>query len=194
MRSRRIFSLLVVPATLMISGCGYVHLGRMPEPAPAMVGTPDDKLVKENTDLRLEKKMLQQELNITRAQGDALRMAIENRAADGDTSARLVDKLNQTSHDLAALRANYAKLQTERDQAVASAGEAGTLKSRLAATEEKLAESLRTYTELQGEVTRLRGDIDRARTENLALTEQVKTATAQNAEAQAALAQLNTDL
>ena len=64
--------------------------------------------------------MLQQELALTRAQGDALRMAIENRAADGDTSKRLTDKLNQTTRELATLRADYAKLQLERTAAPAS--------------------------------------------------------------------------
>ncbi len=154
----------------------------------------DEKLTKENTDLRLEKKMLQQELALARAQGDALRMAIENRAADGDTSTRLVEKLNQTSRDLAALRASYAQLQAEKNQAVASAAESNALRARLGATEEKLAESLRTYTALQGEVTRLQADVDRTNAENVVLSEKVKVVTAKNEEAQAALAQLNTDL
>src|SRR5205823_4430155 len=143
MRSPWISGLLVVPGLLLLTGCGYVHLGRMPGPVTTVVG--DDKLMAENSDLRLEKKMLQQELALTRAQGDALRMAIENRAADGDTSRRLADKLNETSRDLAALRASYTRLQSERNDAVASAAEAGALKARLGETEEKLAASLRTY-------------------------------------------------
>lgn len=194
MRPRRIFPPLVSPLLLtLLSGCGYVHLGRLPEAAPATV-IGDAQLTKENTDLKLEKKMLQQELALTRAQGDALRMAIENRAADGDTSKRLADKLTETSRELATLRASYAKLQAEKDQAVASAAESGTLRARLGDTEEKLAASLRTFTELQGEIGRLRSEVDRTRAENVALSEQVRTVTAQNAEAQAALAQLNTDL
>jgi chromosome segregation ATPase len=169
-----------------------VHVGRLPEPVTTVIG--DDKLTKENADLRTEKKLLQQELALTRAQGDALRMAIENRAADGDTSARLVERLNQTSRELAELRTNYVKLQGERNQAVATAGEAAALKARLGATEEKLAASLLSYTQLQEEITRLRSDVDRTRAENVALGEQVKTVTAQSEQAQAALAQLNTDL
>lgn len=181
-----------MPALLALSGCGYVHLGHLPEPTTTVIA--DTTLTKENTDLRLEKKMLQQELALTRAQGDALRMALENRTADGDTSRRLVDKLTETSRELAALRANYARLQTERNTAVANAAESNALKTRLGETEEKLAASLRSYTELQGEVTRLRTDVERTRAENVALGEQVKTVTAQNEQAQAALAQLNTDL
>ena len=178
---------------LALSGCGYVHVGRLPAPATVTV-VGDAKLTKENFDLRLEKKLLQQELALTRAQGDALRMALENRAADGDTSRRLVEKLNETTRELGALRASYAKLQAERNEAVASAGETTALKARLGQTEEKLAASLRTYTELQEEVARLRTDVDRTRAENIALGAQVKIITAQNEQAQAALAQLNIDL
>lgn len=184
--------LCAAPALLALSGCGYVHLGHLPEPTTTVIA--DSTLTRENTDLRLEKKMLQQELALTRAQGDALRMALENRTADGDTSRRLVDKLTETTRELAALRANYARLQTERNAAVANAAESTALKTRLGETEEKLAASLRSYTELQEEVTRLRSDVDRTRAENVALGEQVKTVTAQNEQAQAALAQLNTDL
>lgn len=192
MASRRVHFSLLLPLSLVLGGCGYVHVGRLPSPVTTVVG--DEKLMKENSDLKLEKKILQQELSLTRAQGDALRFALENRASDGDTSKRLVEKLNETSRELNVLRASYAQLQTERNRAVATATEAASLKARLGATEEQLATSLRNYTQLQDEVTRLRGDVDRTRTENLALGEQVKTITAQNEQAQAALAQLNTDL
>ena len=192
MRYPRIIQILAVPALLAVSGCGYVHLGKTPAPVTTVIG--DDKLMKENADLRLEKKMLQQELLLTRSQGEALRSALENRAADGDTSKRLVEKLNETTRELATLRANYARLQTERNQAVASAAESSALRTQLGAAEEKLAGALRTYTELQEEVVRLKGDVDRTRAENVVLGEQVKTITAQSEQAQAALAQLNTDL
>src|SRR5471032_1270778 len=113
MPSRRALPRLAVLALLALSGCGYVHLGRLPETPPAEV-MGDEKLLKENSDLRTEKKMLTQELALTRAQGDALRMAIENRTSDGDTSKRLTEKLNQTTRELATLRADYTKLQMER--------------------------------------------------------------------------------
>lgn len=186
--------LIGLPTLLALSGCGYVHVGRLPATTTITTVVGDEKLLKDNSDLRLEKKVLQQELALTRAQGDALRMAIENRAADGDTSKRLVEKLNQTSRDLAALRANYAILQQEKNHAIASAGEANGLRTKLGATEEKLATSLRTFTELQEEVTRLRTDVARTSEENVTLTAKVRTVTAQNEQAQAALAQLNTDL
>lgn len=194
MCSRRVFQLAASTLIVgLLSSCGYVHVGRLPasESAP-IVG--DDRLIAENSDLRLEKKILQQELALTRAQGEALRHAIENRAADGDTSKRLTEKLNETSRELTALRADYAQLQRDRDQAIASAGESNSLRARLGETEEKLAASLRTSTELQEEIAGLRREVDRTRAENVALGEQVKSLTAQNSEALAALAQLNTDL
>jgi len=193
MRSHRIRPALVGLALLAFSGCGYVHLGRLPAPTTTVIG--DEKLLKENSDLRTEKKMLQQELALSRAQGEALRSAIENRTADGDTSKRLTDKLNETTRELATLRANYAKLQAERLSAPsATPEEIADLKAKLGSTEDKLAGSLRNYTQLQEEISRLRTEVDQTRTQNLALTEQVKTVTAQNEQAQAALAQLNTDL
>jgi nucleoid-associated protein YgaU len=191
MRSSRTHVSFSLALLLTLSGCGYVHVGRLPEPVVTTV-IGDEKLSKENSDLRLEKKMLQHELALTRAQGEALRSALENRAADGDTSRKLIEKLNATTRELATLRTSYAALQSERSQG--SGADADALRAQLGAAEEKLAASLRTYTDLQEEVVRLRTDVDRTRAENVVLGEQVKTITAKNEEAQAALAQLNTDL
>ena len=191
MRFRR-FSLLLTPLALFaLSGCGYVHVGRLPTPVTTVVG--DDKLMQENSELRTEKKILQQELSLTRAQGDALRFAIENRAADGDTSRRLTEKLSETSRELASLRGSYAQLQSQRASQASSPGEIADLKSKLAGTEEKLASSLRNSTRLQEEISGLRTEVAKTRTENIVLTEQVKVITAKNAEVQLALAQLNAD-
>jgi nucleoid-associated protein YgaU len=191
MRHRRTALFLSAPLLLALSGCGYVHVGRLPVPSATVIG--NEQLVQENADLKLEKKLLQQELALTRAQGEALRMTIESRAADGDTSRRLVEKLNATSQELAALRASYAQLQSERGQPGAAA-EAAALRSRLGEAEDKLAASLRSYTELQEEIGRLKSEVVKTRTENLALTQQVQVITAENEQAQAALAQLNRDL
>lgn len=194
MRSRLILGPVAAAALLALPGCGYVHLGKLPEPTTTVVG--DDKLMQENTDLRLEKKMLQQELAISRAQGDALRSAVENRAADGDTSARLTEKLNETTRELATLRANYAQLQSERAAPAANITpeEVASLKTHLGDTENQLATALRNYTQLQQEITSLHTEIDQKRAENQTLTEQVKTVTAQNEQIQSALAQVNTEL
>ena len=194
MRLPRDISGLAILAVLALSGCNYVHFGRLPPPPEATV-VGDDQLLKENSDLRLEKKMLQQELALSHAQGDALRMAVENRAADGDTSKRLAEKLTETTRELATLRANYAKLQTERAQSPgATPMDIAALQAKLGTAEDKLADSLRNYTQLQGEIGRLRTEVEQTHTENLALTEKVKVITIQNEQAQAALAQLNGQL
>ncbi len=192
---RRLGPVFAVLSALALSGCGYVHFGRMAETA-VTPATPlgDEQLTKENANLRTEKKILQQELALTRAQGDALRMAIENRAADGDTSKRLADKLTQTTRELATLRADYSKLQLDRAAAPTNPAEIADLKSKLGTTEDKLAASLKNYTQLRDEIGRLRTDLDKTRVENTALTAEVKVVTAKNEEAQAALAQLNADL
>ncbi len=194
MRLRRIAPLLLAATALFaFNGCGYVHFGK-PLDASPVAALGDEQLLKENASLRTEKKILQQELALTRAQGDALRTAVENRTADGDTSKRLVEKLNQTTRELATLRADYAKLQADRATAPTAPAEIADLNSKLGSTEEKLASSLKNYTQLQEEIGRLRTDLDQTRAENTTLTAQVKVVTAKNEEAQVALAQLNSDL
>jgi len=185
---------VLLPLALTLGGCGYVHVGRLPEAPASTVGDP--QLHKENSDLRLEKKLLQQELALSRAQGDALRLAIENRAADGDTSRRLTERLAETSRELAEVRASYAALKSERATAAASIGsdDPAILKTRLIDTQEKLAASDRAAAELNQEISQLNTALARARTENLTLAAQARAATAQNEQAQAALAKLNVEL
>ena len=191
MCSPRLSTYLAPLALLALSGCGYVHVGRLPEPTTTNV-IGDEKLLQENGDLRAEKKILQQELAITRAQGDALRSAIENRAADGDTSRRLVDRLSETTRELSLLRSNYAQLQAQR--AANNPAEIAELKAKLAGAEDKLASSLRNFTQLQEEIGGLRSEVAKTRAENIALSEEVRVISAKNTEVQLALAQLNAEL
>jgi nucleoid-associated protein YgaU len=171
-------------ALLACTGCGYIHFGRLPE-AAAPVG--DDKLATAYTDLRAEHKILQQELALARKEGDALRAALDGRG--GGAGRDLAARLEETTRELATLRASYARLQAERASTpgAAAAAAAGAL-------EEKLAATLRDYTQLQEENARLRADVTRTRDENTALAAQLKTAAAQTAQAQSALAQLNLEL
>ena len=180
MRFPRALFALALP--LALSGCGFVHFGRLPEAAPS-----DAKLNTAYSDLSTEHKILKQELALTRKEGEALRAALENRGATSAASPELLARLNETTRELAALRASYAKLSETKSPSAASLARAGEL-------EEKLAVSLRNYTQLQEENSRLRTELDRTRTENSALTVQVKTVSAQNDQARSALAQLNTDL
>ena len=177
--SRALFALA---SLLMLSSCGYVHFGRLPEATPS-----GDAMGTAYSNLSTEHKILQQELTLARKEGDALRAALEGRAGGADTAA-LTARLNETSRELATLRASYSKLQS------AKAGADPVQAAKLAETEEKLAASLHSYTQLQEENAKLRTEVDSTRAENTTLTAQVKTITAENAQAQAALAQLNTEL
>ena len=187
MRSLRA-SLALIPL-LALSGCGYVHFGRLPATA-TIAG--DAALTAAYSNLSTEHKMLQQELSIAHKEGAALRAALETHAPDGTASPELAARLNETTRELATLRASYAKLQ-EAHAASPGAVDPAT-QAKLNDLEEKLASSLRGYTQLQEENARLRTEVDQTHAENTALTTQVKTIAAENAEAQAALAQLNTQL
>lgn len=193
MRIRRFCWLLAVaPLVAWLAGCSYVHFG-----SPERFKT-DSRLITENSDLRIEKKLLQQELAIARKEGETLRAALD-RPQEG--APELIARLNETTRELAELRASYARLQGERERLQPGRGGGGetapqlaALQAQLGATEDQLAQSLRTYTELQEENTRLRTSIDQARAENAALTARVEHVSAANDEARSALAQLSTEL
>lgn len=195
--------LLAVCSLLLVSGCNYIHFGRIDRSGA------DAALTSENADLRLQKKMLQQELAIAHKEGDTLRSALERQpsASGGAASKELVAKLNETTRELAALRADYARLKDEREkldnrtgvpdtteERIAAAAQIADLKTRLGDDEDKLASTLQLYTNLQAENSNLRNQIDRAHAENATLSTKVARITAQNDEARAALAQLNTEL
>jgi nucleoid-associated protein YgaU len=193
-------ALTLVPLLGLLGGCNYVHFGRLSS-ANAVTTVP--ALAQENAELRTEKKILQQELTLARKEGEALRSAIES-GKSGATDAALTARLNETTRELATLRASYAKLDAERARLTAApaaslvpaAGspELAALSSRLAETQEKLATSLHSYTTLKEETADLRVEIQQTKTANTALTTQVQSLTLQNSEARAALAQLNTEL
>jgi hypothetical protein len=123
---------------LAFSGCGYVHFGKLPKDSGA---GGDAQLAAAYTDLRSEHKLLQQELALARKEGDTLRNALE-RGGGGDLAARL----QETTKELAALRASYVKLQNERTAApTANTAASATARAELG---EKLAATLRNYTQL----------------------------------------------
>jgi len=184
-------ALAAVLAALTLSGCGYVHFGSLPPSDP--------RVAQENTDLRLERSILQQELAIVRKEGDRLRTALDARAA-GARESELTAQLETTTRELAALRVRYANLRDEQGRTSAtpvdaeSAAAAAALQSRLTATEDHLAAALRDYTQLRDENVRLRQEIERARGVNATLAAQVRDLGAQNKETQTALTQLNAEL
>ncbi len=176
-------ALAALVSALALSGCGYIHFGRLPASA-TVVG--DAKLAEAYSQLSTEHKILKQELVLVRREGDALRTAVE-RAGASANSTELARNLRETGAELATLRAAYAKLQAERS------GSDPASREKLGELENKLAASLRDYTALQAENNRLRGDLDRSRSENTELAGRLQTVSAQNEQTQQAYAQLNRD-
>lgn len=170
---------------LGVSGCGYIHFGRIP---PGATPLGDSKMAEAYADLSTEHKILKQELALARRETDALRVALERSGTSVPANVSdLAIRLSETAAELATVRASYAKLQAERSQATAATGISQE-------NEAKSSVIQREQAELQAENTRLRGEIDRARTENLALAERLTATARQHEEAQAALAQLNVEL
>ena len=194
-RLRPGFALLTL---LAFSGCTLVHFGRLPD-------NPSE-LTAQNSKLQVENNQLKQELAVSQKQGTALRALLEKSPDAEPASRQLVAELNETTRQLAALRNDYTRLQAESarltsgtapaDKAAAAENpdQAADLKTQLSDTENKLAAALRTYTQLEQENSQLHTEVDKVHEENTALAAQVKDVTAQNKEAQAALAQLNTEL
>jgi predicted nuclease with TOPRIM domain len=168
MRPAREFLSLV--SLMALSGCGYVHFGRLPMAAPSG----DAALLRAYADVTTERKMLQQELALARKETDALRTALD-RSSGAAGSSDLADRLSAATRELTALRASYAKLQQERTAMATAASNSEAANA-------------------QEENRRLRSELDRTRAENTGLAEQLKVAAADNSRAQAALAQLNTEL
>ncbi len=185
-------TLLAILVPLALTGCGYVHFGRMPTP---MAGQGDAAMAAAYTNLATEHKILKQELALARKEGDALRSALDRSGSGsaGVSAAEVSARLSDTTRELAALRASYAKLQGERTGAVADGSPAAVAAAK-SELEEKLAVSLRNFTELQEENARLRTEVTRTRADNESLTEKLKAAAIQAERTQATLAQLNTDL
>jgi len=185
----------------LTAGCNYVHFGRLYRIRN------ESALAAENSDLRVEKKLLKEELEIARKEREALTAAID-RPPSGAGLDELVAKLNATNRELVALRESYAQLKTNREHAKPPSllkrifrpaesppnQQIAGLSAQLGKTEDKLADALRTYSELQGENTQLRAQLDQAHAENKALASKVETLTLDNSKARAALAQLNTVL
>lgn len=162
-----------------------MHFGRAPELSTPMG---DARTAEALTNLSTENKILKQELALARREADTLRTALE-RTGSAPAAGNITEvsaRLREATTELANLRASYAKLEAERSVRDTSASQRET--------EEKLAAALRQQTEIQAENARLRIEIDRARTENATLAAQLNSVHAGLGEAQAALAQLNTEL
>jgi len=188
--------LFALVALACLPGCGFVHFGRMQAPAstnPALIG--------ENTDLRMEKNLLQQELAIAHREGKTLRDALGNRSDVSGSQGELAQRLNEASRELSVLREDYARLQGERERStqgppdsLADLEQIADLKTQLSVAESKFARAVKENLPLQQENNQLRQEVNRVRQENSGLTEQVQTLMVLNEQASTALAQLNSEL
>ena len=185
----RLLRALAVPVlTLALGGCGYVHFGRWPKLPPS-----DSALQQSYLDLTIEQKVLKQELALARKETDTLRAALEKSAgAPAVPAPEMARQLEETTRELATLRASYAKLSAERSGPAPAATSAADAK--LAETQEKLVEAQRGYAQLQDENARLKQDLDATRSENAMLARQLKASVAEAQQSQATVAQLNTEV
>ncbi len=167
--------LLLAVALLGLTGCQWLR----PSPAAG-----DAALARENSDLRVERKLLQQELALVRREQDTLRRALENRADParpaGEREAQLARELEATRRELSDLRTRYV-------QNAAGAAADPVAAARQRETEERLAAVLRDFTTIQQENNQLRGEITAVRTENEQLAKRAL-------EAEATLGVLNMEL
>ncbi len=171
----RLRGLLLAAALLGLTGCQWLR------PSPAAT---DPALARENSDLRIERKLLQQELALVRREQDTLRRAVDARAdparPTGERELQLARELEVTRRELSDLRTRYA-------QSSATGATDPTILLRQRETEEQLASVLRDLTGLQDENDRLRSEITSARTENEQLARRAL-------EAEATLGVLNLEL
>lgn len=189
---------LAVLALGVLPGCGYIHFGRY---EPAARGSPE--LAAQNSDLRLENKILRQEIELANKERSALREALDNRVSTESDASELVAQLDATTRELGALRANYTRLQSELGRLrsapagstgnIASLAEISALQAKLGLTEEKLSATETDLQQLQQDNTRLRREAERLARENAELTQQVEALAQQNEQVTGAFAQLNTE-
>jgi nucleoid-associated protein YgaU len=160
-------------ASLLFSGCGYVHFGRVPT-----AGTGYIALQQANADLKLEQKILKQELELAHKEEESLRAALERATVSAAAPSEVAQQLDRTTRELAQLRVDYSRLQAERST---TAGPAGSLTATQAAA-------------LQGENAQLKRELASSRAENAKLADQLSASVAEAQQAQASLSQLNLEL
>jgi phage tail protein X len=180
----RPISLALLLSALAFSGCGFVHFGRIPRSDPAIAS--------ENADLRLEKKILQQELVLARKEEGALRIALDAKQG-GEGEKLLAQKLRDSTKELSELRSEYSRLQASL-QSNRGASDTVLVRNRMKETEDQLADRLRELNELRKEADGLRAALSAQRRENGVLEGKVKGLVADSQRTQLALSQLDNEL
>jgi DNA repair exonuclease SbcCD ATPase subunit len=178
------------------SGCGLIHFGRHNVPVSS-------GLVEENTDLRMEKKILKQELLLAYKEQQALRQVLENRQTGRSNDSQLGLQLHEANRELNDLRNNLSRLETERTRLRDSTEpmngseaveQIAQLKTQLAISEGKAGKTIESYAQLKRENAQLREEVRRVRSTNAGLAQQVQSLSLHNEEVASALSQLNREL
>lgn len=181
MRISLFSAVLLLITSLASSGCAWLR------PTPRHVG--DRQLIQANSDLRLERNILREELVIVRREQDILRRTLDSRGygqalPPGERETRLAAELASTAAELADLRARYARLESTRN---VSGTDFANLAGQQRETEDRLAVVLRDFTGIQEENARLRSELITVKTENEALAQRAL-------EAETSLGALNLEL
>lgn len=127
----------------------------------------------------------------------AERRAASTGGREGGTSnptetAKLVDQLNEAARELATLRTTNAKLRAERERArPAPAAESS---SRADPADERLAASLKSFSQFKQEMTNLITEVERLKRANAELGADLKAATEQARQAKVAFGRYEEDV
>lgn len=177
---------LLLAPLLLLSGCAYVHFGRIPPT--------NDALEQQNFDLRMDKDILKQELVIARKEGDALRSTLDA-SANGADVATLTKRLAEAARDIGAMRVKVERASSGGNIRVAQGGaEIALLRRQLDVAQEGAASAQRDAEALRAENRDLRRQLDAQKDQNLALAAQVQGLSTDSARLRAAIADLNSEL
>jgi nucleoid-associated protein YgaU len=113
----------------------------------------------------------------------------ENSSDASSSNARLVAQLNEASRELASLRAANARLRAEGGKSSDT-----RVSSRNDPVDEKLAASLRSYSQFKQDLAAFMAEMEKSRSESATFNSQLKEASNRAEEAKAASARLETEL
>lgn len=129
----------------------------------------------------------------------ATEAAVAARRTAGDSTgtpaemARLVDQLNEAARELATLRTANARLRAERERAPAAPAREESA-SRVDPTEERLASTLRSYTQFRKEIAALVADLERLKKAQAEAGADSRSALEQARQAKSALSRVEDEL
>ncbi len=185
---------LVSPAVIFLAGCATTESGEtISDPA-----SPGAAVAEVRAEAPRERVTATEAAVAERRSSSPSSGARESSGNAPTETAKLVDQLNEAARELATLRTANAKLRTERPRPAATATEAGV---KVDPADERLAASLKTFTQFKQEMAAVLAEIDRLKRSNADLSaemksgaEQTKLAAEQTRQAKAAMQRVEDDL